>query len=39
MGADGRRTPSDDKSSHGLWPGELKTTEQDKKKLDTFQNR
>ena len=21
---DGRRTPSDDKSSHGLWPGELK---------------
>jgi hypothetical protein len=22
---DGRRTPSDGKSSHGLWPGELKT--------------
>ena len=21
---DGRRTPSDDKSSHDLWPGELK---------------
>ena len=21
---DGRQTPSDDKSSHGLWPGELK---------------
>jgi hypothetical protein len=21
---DGRRTPSDGKSSHGLWPGELK---------------
>ena len=23
-GADGRRTPSDGKSSHGLWPGEYK---------------
>jgi hypothetical protein len=22
---DGRQTPSDGKSSHGLWPGELKT--------------
>ena len=22
---DGRRTPTDGKSSHGLWPGELKT--------------
>jgi hypothetical protein len=24
---DVRRTPSDGKSSHGLWPGELKTVE------------
>jgi hypothetical protein len=23
---DGRRMPSDGKSSHGLWPGELKKT-------------
>ena len=23
---DGRRTPSDDKGLHGLWPGELKHT-------------
>jgi hypothetical protein len=23
--ADGRQTQSDDKTTHGLWPGELKT--------------
>jgi hypothetical protein len=26
---DGCRTPSHDKSSHGLWPGELKITNQE----------
>ena len=28
---DGRRTPSDDKGLHGLWPGELKHTYKENK--------
>ena len=34
---DGRQTPSDDKSSHGLWPGELKIQQNDFIILNTFE--
>ena len=33
-----RRTPSDGKSSHGLWPGELKTTHYHKRLKDEPQH-
>ena len=33
---DGRRTPSDGKSLHGLWPGELKTIFWKKNKIVAY---
>jgi hypothetical protein len=34
---EGRRTPSDDKSSHDLWPGELKKSIQNVRKPNFFE--